>query len=561
MTRQFETGCETHNHQAASRSIGRHARNPIGKIGRQVAILSGGLLALVWLIWRSGEKPSRLSYPCQRAALGAASSSLGVAAAISSLPFLGKHRLRRHRRLAVTTLMTVLACAALASFAMLGRTSSDNVILLAPPDVSPDIFLVSQTRGPTIDRFGGVDDLLTLMGTRGAKLYRSPAQSVTAGPDGLIDIDDTVLIKINAQWPERGGTNTDVLRGLLRCIVDHPDGFAGEVIVADNGQGRGSFNWPQSNAEDPNQSTQDVVDDFALEGWSVATRAWDAINTTSVGEYSNGDLTDGYVVTEQPDAETGIRVSYPKFRTPFGTYVSYKYGVWSLRDASYNANRLVVINVPVFKTHSIYSITASVKNHMGVVTRNLATDSHNAVARGGLGSVLAEVRRPDLTILDCIWILARPSQGPSASYAQASRRDQLLASVDPIALDVWATKYVMIPQIIDNGFSVDYYDDTQNPDNPQGVFRRYLDRTMSELLAAGVPCTNNYNTVRLHVWAGDYNLDGDVDLVDQASMPMCLSGPDVRRVDECGRFDGDRDDDIDLRDVFTLQQTFTGSRF
>jgi hypothetical protein len=59
-----------------------------------------------------------------------------------------------------------------------------------------------------------------------------------------------ILIKINEEWPYRGGTNTDILKQLLQALIDHPDGFAGEVVVADNGQWQGNMNWPESNAED-----------------------------------------------------------------------------------------------------------------------------------------------------------------------------------------------------------------------------------------------------------------------------------------------------------------------
>jgi hypothetical protein len=227
---------------------------------------------------------------------------------------------------------------------------------------------------------------------------------------------------------------------------------------------------------------------------------WDVIRSTSVDEYSLGDMASGYVIGNS-DPDTQIGVSYPKFQSASLTYVSYKYGVWSPASQAYDSDKLVVINMPVLKTHSIYAITASVKNHMGVITKELGTDSHAAVGRGGMGTILAEVRMPDLTILDCIWILARPGDGPFSSYDAATRRDQLVASTDPIALDAWATKFIMIPQILENGYSYDDYHLTQDPDNPESTFRRYLDLSMNELLAAGIDTTNDYDAVDLHVWS------------------------------------------------------------
>jgi len=307
-------------------------------------------------------------------------------------------------------------------------------------------------------------------------------------------------LKVNSQWPERGGTNTDVLRGVIRQIVEHPDGFVGEVIVADNGQGLGYLTRDNNNAEDITQSPQDVVNDFASEGWHVSTMLWDTIRSWSVSEYAAGDMANGYVVSSTYDLETNLRESYPKFHTAFGSYVSYKRGVWSTTTQSYDAGKLVVINMPVLKTHSIYGITASVKNHMGVVSTALASESHGAVARGGLGSMLADVRCPDLTIMDAIWVMARPGLGPSASYADATRLDKLLASTDPVALDLWAATNVLIPAILDNGYTYADYHAKQDPADPNSTFRTYLDRSMNEMLLGGIDTTNDLDSIDLHAY-------------------------------------------------------------
>ena len=88
---------------------------------------------------------------------------------------------------------------------------------------------------PVEDRFIGLDNLLRLMGHEGLKFYQSPNESFLARPGGIVASDDLVVIKINYQWSMRGGTNTDLLRGLVRCIVDHPDTFGGEIVICDRG--------------------------------------------------------------------------------------------------------------------------------------------------------------------------------------------------------------------------------------------------------------------------------------------------------------------------------------
>ncbi|MCJ7763007.1 DUF362 domain-containing protein, partial [Candidatus Bathyarchaeota archaeon] len=211
-----------------------------------------------------------------------------------------------------------------------------------------------------------IGNLTNFMAQNGLDLY------------SMIQPNDVVLIKINEQWAERGGTDTDVLKQLIQFIVNHPKGFTGEIVVADNGQGRGGMAWAYSNAENHSQSTQKVVDGFSA-SHKVSTYDWNPIRGKQVNEYSAGDLNDGYIVKATADPITGIYVSYPKFRTLYGTYISFKYGIWN--GQTYE-NRLKVINLPVLKSHTTYGVTGAVKHYMGVQSESLA-NGHGSVARGG----------------------------------------------------------------------------------------------------------------------------------------------------------------------------------
>lgn len=520
------------------------------------------LLALLWLFLRSGSKPTRLSYPCQQSALGLALGAFAAPLAAAGLAArtCPRHSSRRGFAVIGTLLLLAGTLTVLSISVVPGALDDPTVNLLVPPaDHHPDVFLVNSARSVDGDRFGGVDDLVTLMGAAGRPFYRSSIATDVSGPDGVVAADSVVLVKVNAQWAERGGTNTDVLSGVLRRIVEHPDGFLGEIVVADNGQGYGSLTRSLNNAVDQGQSVQAVVDRFRQENWIVSTFRWDDLRYSSVAEYADGDTRSGYVVDAAPDPQTGVRVSYPKFRTTWGTPISYKLGIWSSTLSVYDPGRLVVLNMPVLKTHSIYGVTAAVKNHMGVVTQAQSTDSHAGVGRGGLGSVLSRVRRPDLTILDAIWVLAIPGAGPSASYAQSTACDKLLASTDPVAVDAWAVKFVLLPEIIAGGFIPPEYA-AQDPDNPDGSFRRYLDRTLDQLLSAGISATNDYRAVRLHAWSNDHDLDGDLDLADFADWRTCLSGPGDPVPRACEGSDFTLDGASDLRDFAQLATGFTGPR-
>ena len=88
----------------------------------------------------------------------------------------------------------------------------------------------------------GMDALLDLMGRHGLKFYGTAEEGPDiGGTDGLIEAFDVVLVKVNAQWKYRGCTNSDVVRGLIQRILEHPDGFDGEVVIFENGQGGGSL--------------------------------------------------------------------------------------------------------------------------------------------------------------------------------------------------------------------------------------------------------------------------------------------------------------------------------
>jgi hypothetical protein len=309
-----------------------------------------------------------------------------------------------------------------------------------------DIFVVEGATG----RNRGFEALLGLMGDHDLKFYRATGEGRTHGSDGLIPGDAVVIVKVNSQWDERGGTNTDLVRSVIEAILAHPDGFTGEIVVADNGQAQfgahgygGSLDYERNNAEDTDQSIQDVVDSF--KGHRVSTYLWDRITTNKVEEYFHGDDEDGYVLNEEADPTTGIVVSYPKFTTKHGTRISFRHGVWLPETSQYDSERLKVINIPVLKAHFIYGVTACVKHYMGVVSDKLTErGAHRSVDTGGMGTEMAGTRMPTLNVLDAIWVNANPGSGPRSNYEEATRLNTIMASVDPAALDYWATKHVLM---------------------------------------------------------------------------------------------------------------------
>jgi hypothetical protein len=365
---------------------------------------------------------------------------------------------------------------------------------LAPRgDYTAQLYVVEDAGGPSGDHHLGLDGLIACMGAGGLKFYRSAVSGPESGPDGVVGTRDVVLIKINSQWNQRGGTNTDLLRGLIARVLEHPDGFLGEVVVVENTQGYGTLDWPRSNAEDTTQSAIDVVSHFAGLGHPVGSYLWDEIRVTRVYEYSEGDMQDGYVVGPRLTMPP-LKVSYPKFETPGGKYVSLKHGIWNPVLEEYDDSNLTFLNVPVLKCHgAVYGVTAAVKNHMGTMTTGLMTNAHAAVRHGGQGTFLSQVRMADLNILDCIYILAHPSGGPWCPYGDATRVDKLVAGWDPVALDIWATTNILVPTIVANGHP-SY--PMQDPADSTSEFREYLDASMDEMLTAGITVTNQLDQIQ-----------------------------------------------------------------
>ena len=290
----------------------------------------------------------------------------------------------------------------------------------------------------------GVDALVDLMAGQELSFYKRKNSIKQSEAYGLIASDDVVLIKVNAQWKYRGCTNSDLVRGLIQRILDHPDGFSGEVVIIENGQGRGSLNCNthlsyggdrdiQANANDPRHSFLFLANEI-FKGKPVSARLLDAIRRDFISAQDH--LTEGFRKLEN--------VSYPCFTTARGNRVELKEGIW--KGGAYQQN-LKLINVPVLKHHDVggSEITAALKHFYGLVSMS---DGHSGARHYlGLGETCAKmivsVRPPVLHVIDAIWVSHKALKGYPAK--NTFRANQILASQDPVALDYWAAKNVLYP--------------------------------------------------------------------------------------------------------------------
>ena len=290
----------------------------------------------------------------------------------------------------------------------------------------------------------GVDALFQLMGENGLKFYRSDQTSPLSGPSGMIQSNDVVLIKVNAQWKYRGCTNSDLIRGLVQRILDHPDGFNGEVVIFENGQGRGSLNCDTSSSYGGDTSVHANANN---ESHSFLYLVNTVFNDPRVSAYLLDPISNTFI--EATDHVTnGYRkfenVSYPCFTTAGGNRVELLEGIWQRNNYIQN---LKVINVPVLKYHDTggSDITASLKHFYGVVSMSdgYSNFRHYSGLGETCGKMVVSVRTPVLNIIDAIWVSFSSLSGSPANTT--SQTNQILASQDPVALDYWASKYILYP--------------------------------------------------------------------------------------------------------------------
>jgi hypothetical protein len=114
-----------------------------------------------------------------------------------------------------------------------------------------------------------------------------------------------------------------------------------------------------------------------------------------------------------------------------------------------------------------------------------------------MGTEMAGTRMPTLNVLDAIWVNANPGSGPRSNYEEATRLNTIMASVDPAALDFWATKHVLMQAARLRG-----HDDLSkfNPDNTEPKSHGdWLRRSAEELRKAGHTVTLNEERMNIFV--------------------------------------------------------------
>jgi len=449
-----------------------------------------GPAALLWLIFRSGLNPKRLSYPCQRAAMPVAVSWLLAVGAL----FAGSVVLKKFAKISAVALSVIGVFWLIATIPDYSESSNrdfgpypnwevDNPVsaVFVLDSIPPTTGSLAEGNASVPDEYlpdPAIDSLMMLLEADGVYLHKTALH-----PNGIVGYDNIVIIKGNFQWTSRNGTNTDRIKGVIWQILNHPDGFTGEIIVADNIQDYGyQIGADDNNSEDPDQDILDVINTFFAKGYPVYLEDWSLIRSIVVSEYSDGDYFDGYPY------EDSTKISYPKFRTPSGNYyVSLRYGIWDSLTASYDSSRLCIIDFPVLKGHSLAGATVAVKNWVGVMTTAYADERYGGINPlhddflwnpYALVARVMEVTFPKLVIVDATWTSGR---GPNyLDYLYNTKT--LVASPDPLAASWYAAKFILTPVAV--------YPYNTDPDLVSSVYHYGLTNWTNYLAdSAGLPCT------------------------------------------------------------------------
>lgn len=347
-----------------------------------------------------------------------------------------------------------------------------------------------------------IDTLLLMMEAKNIYFYKTSSH-----PDGIVGSDNIVILKGNFQWTNRNTTSTDRIKGVIRKILNHPDGFTGEILICDNTQDFGTgINHDDDNSEDPEQSIIDVRNTFYSKGYEIYTRDWADMWDDVALEYNQGDLNDGFVY------EPSSKITYPKFQSPSGNYyISLRYGIWNQSTQQYDPDKLCIIDFAVLKAHSMAGSTIAVKNWIGVLTTAYASQRYggwNALHYQYLFGPYALVAKvmsvtfPKLSIVDAAWTSA---SGPSNLEDTVHTR-MLLASTDPCAVSWYSAKFILTPVAVDP-FNTD-------PDRPGSNYKYNLDAWTNLLRDSSFACTNDssemsvYDREILSVTSSESNIEG-----------------------------------------------------
>ena len=321
--------------------------------------------------------------------------------------------------------------------------------------------------------------------------------------------DDLVIIKVSAQWWNQGMTNVAAVKRAIEHVLERPGFRGEVVVFENvhfrlkDGSGLArAFTHPSvRNVDVPGWSRMgDLGPHFGALGAPVSLVGlvdagtselsdddwWDPGHVHGVyggdgrGPIAPGETRDGY----RWDFDRVFRLrrslvdhaqtllTWPVFTSPHsGLVVDLKDGVFRREGGRLvkEPRKLTWINMTTANEHGSTGFTGACKSAMGVVDMSagrLGSDprvrayqsthyfgSPDASWRmaGPLAWFAHEVRAPDLYLTVAEWVAATPPGGEPKdddlrhSGASAFRKRTVVAGVDPVAIDSWCVRNLLMP--------------------------------------------------------------------------------------------------------------------
>jgi len=297
-------------------------------------------------------------------------------------------------------------------------------------------------------------------------------------------------------------------------ILEIPD-FKGEIIIAEN------HHFPEDNSRGWTTNNRngafnynELIEYFNRKGYAnVSKYHWHdggQSKQPSWGGAEDGGLVngpeegDGYVWCQDIEyrAPTGRRalMNYPVFTSTYsGVRIDLRNGAW--KNGAYVDMPVKLINFAVLNHHDQTGVTASIKNYLGVIDmtcgrRGLKPKGYYnfhyvgfsnwpAIFRfairqfgwrdtgeyigGAVGKFMKTIRQADLNIIACEWV----GWGDRLDLEKRSPARTVLAAIDPVALDYYACKHILLPYTKKHD-STGNIIEWNDPDNINKPFHTFL---------------------------------------------------------------------------------------
>jgi len=357
------------------------------------------------------------------------------------------------------------------------------------------------------------------------------------GIQRFIEPNDIVILKPNAQWWNQGRTNLAAMKAFIDLVLNIP-GFKGEIIIAenhhymdrslpenekDNIRGWTHFSEINGDIDGANHNLNTMIEMYSTQGFkNVTKKHWRDGGPTrgTWGNAQNGGIVhspsegDGYVWSDIDYTFTRlfgllkwkVKMTYPVFTSSYsGITIDFRSGAFKRDGKGGGAylpdTHVKFINFAALNTHGADTgITSAIKNYMGIMDLSCGSWGLNPqgyvnvhqcggklypfAKAGPIGHFIRTIRKADLNIVTAEWV----GWGSRTDTTKATRIRTILASTDPIALDFYASKYLVYP-LTQN---MNYHD----PDNPKSSVRRFLDLAHKSALTG----TLNEGDILVHAY-------------------------------------------------------------